>query len=255
MLELTMRCSGISSSPKARGGLTPPGAAAKAKAHLRYIDRRSAARAKDARGAGRLLNPDGSPARTRAQGRAAIRRAIDARAQRGGKNGSRVAEKLIFSLPNDFQGDAAREALGRVLARLVADSDAVAYGVIHTDRPDNLHCHILAVDGPESVESAQKRRPGAKRTRRQDQLRMGNLGRPKELRAMIAEEINVVATKRGLTMVEHRSFEARGIERLPGSHMGPQRLARAAKEATQRLRGHMTRSAKVRPQKRPPDVR
>ena len=84
---------------------------------------------------------------------------------------------------------------------------------------------------------------------------MGNLGRPKELRAMIAEEINVVATKRGLTMVEHRSFEARGIERIPGSHMGPQRLARAAKEATQRLRGHMTRSAKVRPQKRPPDVR
>lgn len=255
MLELTMRCSGISSSPKARNGLTPSGASAKAKAHLRYIDRRSAARAKDARGAGRLLNPDGSPVRTRAQGRAAIRRAISARAQRGGVNGSRVAEKFIFSLPNDFEGDAAREALGRILKRLVADSDAVAYGVIHTDRPDNLHCHILAVDGAESVESARQRRPDAKRVRRQDQLRMGGLGRPKEIRAMIAKEINAVAVKRGLTMVEHRSFETRGIVRLPSTHIGPKRLARAAREATRGPHGHMTPPEKGGPQKRSPSVR
>lgn len=252
MLELTMRCAGISSSPKARGGLTATKASAKAKAHLRYIDRRSATRTKDARGAGRLMNPDGTPVRTRAQARAAIRSAIDTRAQRGGKNGSRVAEKLIFSLPNDFQGDAAREALGRILTRLVADSDALAYGVIHTDRPDNLHCHILAVDGAESIEAARKRRPDAKRIRRQDQLRMGDLGRPKELREMIAEEINAVARKRGLTTVEHRSFEARGIAKLPGSHVGPQRIARTARDTP---RSRTTAHARARLQNRATDVK
>lgn len=245
-LELTTRFAGISSSPKARGGLSPSDAAAKAKANLRYIDRRSAARPKDARGAGRLLKPDESPVRTRTEGRAAMRRAIDARAGRGGKNGSRVAEKIVFSLPNDFKGDAAREALVRVLHRLVGDSDAVAYGVIHTDRPGNLHGHILAVDGPESVEAARQRRPNAKRLRRRDQLRMGDMGRPREIREMIAAEINAVAKRRKLTMVEHRSFKARGIERLPGSHLGPQQIARLARDAAQKVQDRIAPQRRTR---------
>jgi len=240
MIELSTRFSGISTAVTKSGRMSPGKALEKAKANLRYIDRATAAKKGDARGAGLLMNPDGSPVRTRAQGRVAIRRAIEARAAKGGKTGARVAEKVMFSLPNDFAGKPAREALERVLHQLVEDSEAVAFGVIHTDRPENLHCHILAVDGPESISAARKRRPDAKRVRRQDHLRMNERGRPKELRQLIAAEINAVADQYGLTKVEHRSFEDRGIVREPGSHLGPQRIAQAIRETGRRLHRRLT---------------
>lgn len=240
MIELSTRFTGISTAATKTGRMSVGKAMGKAKAHLRYIDRATAAKKGDARGAGSLTNPDGLPVRTRAQGRAAIRRAIEARAAKGGQTGARVAEKVMFSLPNDFAGKPAREALDRILRRLVGDSEAVAFGVIHTDRPDNLHCHILAVDGLESVAAARRRRPDAKRVRRQDHLRMNDRGRPKELRQLIAAEINAVADRHGLTKVEHRSFKDRGITREPGSHLGPQQIARTIRETGQRLRSRFT---------------
>lgn len=209
-------------------------AAAKAKANLRYIARSTAVKKGHALGAGDMRNPDGSQVKSPSEGRAAMRKAIDARSITGGKNGKRVAEKMIFSLPNDFAGKPAKEALRRIMQKLVGDGEAIAYGVIHTDRPDNLHCHILAVDGQESVESARKRSPNAKRVRRRDQLRMNERGRPREVRRIIAEEINAVATSYGLTKVEHQSFKDRGITREPGAHMGPQQKARLEREDLQR---------------------
>ena len=248
MLELSTRFSGITTSVAARKHeISRSVAIAKAKGNLRYIDRATAAKKGNARGAGPLTNPDGSPVRTRTQGRTAIRRAIETRAAKGGKTGVRVAEKVVFSLPNDFTGKPAREALDQVLRRLVGDSEAVAFGVIHTDRPDNLHCHILAVDGRESIAAARKRRPDAKRIRRQDHLRMNDRGRPKELRQLIAAEINAVADRHGLTKVEHRSFKDRGITREPGSHIGPQQIARTIRETGQRLRSRFA-ATRIGPQ-------
>lgn len=247
MIELSTRFTGISTAATKSGRMSSRKALGKAKANLRYIDRATAAKKGDARGAGPLTNPDGSPVRTRAQGRFAIRRAIEARASKGGKTGARVAEKLMFSLPNDFAGKPAREALDRVLRRLVGDSEATAFGVIHTDRPENLHCHILAVDGPESIAVARKRRPDAKRVRRQDHLRMNERGRPKELRQLIAAEINAVADRYGLTKVEHRSFKDRGITREPGSHLGPQQIARTIRETGQRLHSSLTAARRSPP--------
>jgi len=251
MIELSTRFSGISTSEKAKdGGLSIEKAAMKAKANLRYIARSSAVKKGNAAGAGMVKNPDGSVVRNASEGRAAIRRAIDTRSQKGGKNGKRVAEKMMFSLPNDFAGKPAREALRRVLHMLVADSDALAYGAIHTDRPDNLHCHILAIDGQESVASARKRRPDAKRVRRCDQLRMNERGRPREVRKAIAREINAVAEIYGLTKVEHRSFKDRGITREPGLHVGPQQIARIKRdsivEAPKRGNGRIRASDRVR---------
>lgn len=238
-LELTTRFSGITTSPRAHsGGQAPATAAAQAKAHLRYIDRRSAA--KYAHAAGPLYDSSGKPVATRKAAREAMRKAIQARAYKGGKTGSRVAEKLIFSLPNEFTGQASREALARIVARLVGDSEAVAYGVVHTDRPGNLHCHVLVIDGAESMAAALARRPGAKRVRRRDHLRMNERGRPKEIRCLIASEINAVAAKNGIAGVEHRSFKDRGLQRRPGSHEGPQKRARKAREHSLRLRSALT---------------
>lgn len=240
MIELSTRFSGITTSPQARnGGVSVEKAAEKAKANLRYIARSTAVAKGNRFGAGAMINPDGSGVRSALEGRAAMRKAIDARSIAGGQNGKRVAEKLMLSLPNDFIGKPAKEALRRIMKRLLADSDAIAYGVIHTDRPDNLHCHILAVDGQESITSARKRRPGAKRVRRRDQLRMNERGRPREVRQLIAEEINAVAEAYGLTKVEHRSFKDRGITRKPGTHVGPPQVARIEREARQE-RAHVS---------------
>jgi hypothetical protein len=235
MMELSTRFLGITTSTKAKnGGVSIDKAAAKAKANLRYIDRSTAVKKGHAVGEGLMKNLDGSLVQSSTEGRAAMYRAIDKRSGTGGKNGKRVAEKMMVSLPNDFAGKPSKEALRNIMKRLVADSDALAYGVIHTDRPDNLHCHILAVDGQESVASACKRKPDAKRVRRREQLRMNDRGRPREVRRMIAEEINAIAEVYGLTKVEHRSFKDRGITREPGAHLGPQQIARIEREARQK---------------------
>ena len=59
-------------------------------------------------------------------------------------------------------------------------------------------------------------------------IRLNEGGRPRQLRAELAGIINCIAADRGLETVEWRSFEARGIERAPGTHDGPR--VRAARE-------------------------
>lgn len=228
MLELTTRFTGISTSPQARsGGLSVSDAATKAKANLAYITRPSALGNED----GKILlrgdfrTPDGERVQTHHEAKAAMRAAIDERAARGGKRGTRVAEKMIFSLPNDFPPDAQHETLKRLMARLGDGSrEAKMIGTIHRDKASNLHGHILAVDGAETEERARMRRPDAKRVRRRDVIRLGERGRPKELRGLFAEVINEVADERGLTRVEHRSFKERGLTD-PTKHEGPTRRA------------------------------
>jgi hypothetical protein len=83
--------------------------------------------------------------------------------------------------------------------------------------------------------------------RRADVIRMGDLGRPKELRKMIADEINKVASKNQSRAVEWRSFKERGIETPPTRHKGPQRLAQAAREALTSLFGWFSSSTWLSP--------
>lgn len=225
MLELTTRFTGITTSPKARnGGLNPAGAASKAKANLRYITRLSAL---DDNGTilsrGYFHTPTGERVKTHHQLKAAMRRAIDERALKGGERGIRVAEKMIFSLPNDFPPNAQREALRRIMRSLADNSrETKIIGTIHHDKTHNLHGHILAIDGLETQAQARARRPEAKRVRRREVIRLGDRGRPKELRELFAKIINQVASEQGLTGVEHRSFRERGLV-APTMHEGPTR--------------------------------
>ena len=146
-LELTTTIRRVSSSPKARSGLSPAAAAGRAVASIRYITRSTAAEAVEWSGA-RLdaVAPKGHRAV-----KAALAEAIQERAQEGGKQGRVIAGRFIVSLPNDWPLDARREALRRVCAHLAPPgSDALAMGALHNDKPDNPHMHILAVDGLEA---------------------------------------------------------------------------------------------------------
>ncbi|WP_340239570.1 MobA/MobL family protein, partial [Sulfitobacter pontiacus] len=223
-LELTTRFAAISTAEtKGPTRLSPIAAAERAGAHLRYIDRCSAV-------VGRVVV--GIPGGSLEAQRKALRRKIAERSKKGGKRGTRVAERVIFSLPNDLNKEQEAEILSAILKRLIpADSEAAGWGVIHGDKPNNRHCHLLLIDGRESREAALIRKPDAKRVRRADVLRMGEMGRPKELRKLIADEINRMASQNASKGVEWRSFKERGIQRPPTRHKGPRRLAQAAREA------------------------
>lgn len=249
-LELTTTIRRVSSSPKARSGLSPAAAAGRAVASIRYITRSTAAEAVEWSGA-RLdaVAPEGHRAV-----KAALAEAIQERAQEGGKQGRVIAGRFIVSLPNDWPLDARREALRRVCAHLAPPgSDALAMGALHNDKPDNPHMHILAVDGLESLESAQARATARRKTkskaamaeaaktgehpnmpktraRRRDALRLNELKRPKELRRDIAAILNDIAQREGLEGVEWRSFAERGITRPATKHDGPEKRARLRKQ-------------------------
>jgi hypothetical protein len=226
-LELTTTFRGISSAPAARSGKSPSDAVAAGAAHLRYIDRDSAA---GERASSNVIESNGVAAATPAQVRSAMRERMAVVADKNGKTGSRVLEKGIVSLPNGWPPEACQEALERVCTHLAPpSSEAMAYAVLHTDKPGNRHFHFAAIDGLESREAALARRPDAKRVRRANVLRMGDMGRPKDLRHEIGCILNSIAQERGLERVETRSFAERGIDDKPMKHEGASRRAIAEK--------------------------
>jgi len=190
--------------------------------HIGYIDRR------DAVGERAVANLAGERPEDQ---RAALRRLASERAEKGGKNGARVLEKGIVSLPNSWSAEDRQEACNRIAAHLApAGSEAAALVTTHRDKRGNEHLHFAAVDGRESIEAARTRRPGAKRVRRAQVMRMTEGGRPKALRQELADLLNAIAAERGLEGVEWRSFEKRGIAQQPGTHDGPLKRARYARE-------------------------
>ena len=153
-LELTTTIRRVSSSPKARSGLSPAAAAGRAVASIRYITRSTAAEAVEWSGA-RLdaVAPKGHRAV-----KAALAEAIQERAQEGAANRA-ASSPAGSSSPCPTTGPwTRREALRRVCAHLAPPgSDALAMGALHGDKPDNPHMHILAVDGLEAPELARAR--------------------------------------------------------------------------------------------------
>lgn len=217
--ETTVRLSHISTSSKARSGLSVADAVGGAKAHLRYITRDDAAEDGNiiARTNGQFLDapPD--------ELKAAARNAIDNRSQKHtDAYGVRLADKLIVSLPNDATITEQRQMCANILENFTADSEAFGMAAIHTDKAGNKHAHFLFVDGRESLEAAKARRPDAKRVRRADALRLNEGGNRQEVRARVAASINAVALPAGRRAAEVRSYGDRGIEREPQRHEGPQ---------------------------------
>lgn len=267
-LELTTTFKAISTSPKARKSHTAAAATGRVKAAARYALRDTAAPKGEVAWAGQRLKL----CTDRKAARLAFGQAVEERSKQGGTVGRRLASTLIVSLPNDWPKEAQVEAMKRLTRHLApVDSEAIAIGAIHRDKPHNTHMHFVVLDGLEFegaaiARAAERNRervgmlpstpPPAKakrapwwqpwkheaappppkvdvRVRRRNVLRLNELGRPKELRRELAAIINTVAAERGLEGVEWRSFDARGIAKEPTKHDGPQKRARKAKEAPQ----------------------
>jgi hypothetical protein len=217
----------ISTSPKARGGLSAGAARKAALDNLGYICRADAAADFDIIGHCQGETLIAEDVTDRAAMRDMSRWAIDARAERhADANGIRLADKLIVSLPCDATAEHHREMVGRIVAELGRDSDAWLVAAIHRDRSGNPHAHILAIDGLETRDAATARRPDAKRVRRRDALRLNEGGNRQMLRQRIADQINAVSDAHGYRQAEVRSLEDQGIQRAAQSHDGPHGSAR-----------------------------
>ena len=154
--ETTVRLTHISTSSKARSGLSVADAVGAAKAHLRYITRDDAAQPGDVIARSNRVILDGSPDDLKA----AAREAIDKRSQRHtDAYGVRLADRLIVSLPRDATMDEQRTMCAAILADFTADSEAFGMAAIHTDKRGNPHAHFLFVDGLESIAAAKPAAP------------------------------------------------------------------------------------------------
>lgn len=216
--EMSFTLKHISTSSKVRKPISVSDAVGKSKANITYITRQNAATDEDILYA--TANGVEIGERKKCE---AMRAAIDERANRHREGvGIRLADKMMLSLPADATPEEHRKMATAVMRHLVNDSEASALGAIHRDREGNPHLHILYVDGLETQAAAKIRRPEAKRVRRQDNGRLNDGGRPKELRAEFAEIINEVGQKNGRNFAEHRSFKERGLEATPQVHEGVQ---------------------------------
>ena len=217
----------ISTSAKARGGLSAGAARKAALNNLAYICRADAAADFDIIGHCQGETMIAEDAIDRAAMRDMSRWAIDARTERHtDANGVRLADKLIVSLPRDASAEHHREMVGGIVAEMGRDSDAWLVAAIHRDRSGNPHAHILAIDGLETRDAAAARRPDAKRVRRRDALRLNEGGNRQTLRQRIADQINAVSKAHGYRQAEIRSLEDQGIQRAAQEHEGPRGSAR-----------------------------
>ena len=217
--ETTVKISHISTSGKARNGLSVADAVGSAKAHLRYITRDDAAEDGNiiARTDGQFLDGTTDDLKT------AARQAIDARSQKHtDAYGVRLTDKLMVSLPNDATIAEQRQMCANILEDFTADSEALGLAAIHTDKAGNAHAHFLFVDGLETREAAKARRPDAKRVRRADALRLNEGGNRQEVRASVATSINAVAELSGRRLAEVQSFKERGVAARAQRHEGVQ---------------------------------
>lgn len=216
----------ISTSAKARNGLSISAAKKAALDNLSYICRANATADFDLIGHSQGETMIAEDAIDRAAMREMSHWAINARAKRHTANGIRLADKLIVSLPRDATAEHHREMVAGIVSDLGANSDAWLVATIHRDRGGNPHVHILAIDGLETREAAAARRPDGKRIRRRDQLRLNEGGNRPDLRRRIAAQINAVSVREGYRQAEVRSLKDQGIKCTAQTHEGPHGSAR-----------------------------
>lgn len=224
--EATINVRHISTSLKARNGLSLDEAKRRATSNLRYITRSWAIWDGDVIGHSQGITMIAEDSVDRRAAREMTLWALEARAEKHRPTtGVRLADTLIISLPRDASPEHHREMVAGIVADLGGESDAWLIGAIHRDREGNPHLHLLAIDGLETEAQAKARRPDAKRVRRADALRLNQGGNRQSLRARIAAQINAVSEREGYRRAEIRSYEARGVARVPGHHYGPKMQA------------------------------
>ncbi|MCY3942770.1 MAG: MobA/MobL family protein, partial [Gemmatimonadetes bacterium] len=149
----------------------------------------------------------------------------------------RLFKRLEFALPTALSADEQRElAVG--FAHHVTDGEQLPYILaIHAGEGTNPHCHLLISertnDGLERSPEQWFRRYNAAEPE-QGGARKTTALRPRawlmETREAWAEQANQALAEAGSELrIDHRSYAAQGIERVPGVHLGPTVLAMEAR--------------------------
>ena len=152
------------------------------------------------------------------------KRARKHRRRKGKSKGVSLCHKIVVSLPLDANPCHQMVMAESILEVLAGDSEAVVLASIHFDTPNNPHLHLWIVDGPETIEAAQKRAEDRKhkksktstkktRVRRRDQLRLTELNGFKKTRLEIANAIDEISLDAGLRRPEIRSLKEQGLDR------------------------------------------
>ena len=149
----------------------------------------------------------------------------------------RLFQRVEVALPTALTAEEQRElAVG--FARHLTDGEQLPYTLaIHAGEGTNPHCHLLISertnDGLERSPEQWFRRYNAAEPE-QGGARKTTALHPKawlaETRAAWAEQTNQALAEAGSELrIDHRSYAAQGIERVPGVHLGPTVLAMEAR--------------------------
>jgi len=167
------------------------------------------------------------------------------------KNG-RIATELELALPHELDLAQLRQLLTSFLARIVARHHVAADVAIHTAHDDrNIHAHVLLTHrqlGPAGFGDIANRRMVAKKIKgRETQIEVAGIaatpGDIEAIRKSWADAVNAAYARAGLALrVDHRSFERRGIEDVPGIHLGAQASAMERRQPGSSERGACNRA-------------
>jgi hypothetical protein len=167
------------------------------------------------------------------------------------RNG-RIATELELSLPHELDPVRRRRLLLDFLAPIIARYGVAADVAIHTAHDHrNIHAHVLLTHrelGPDGFGEIAKRRTIAKKVKgREKQIEVaGIVATPADIEAIRkswAKAVNRAYAEAGLDIrVDHRSHDRRGIEDVPGIHLGPTAAGMERRQPGSSDRGDINRA-------------
>jgi hypothetical protein len=167
------------------------------------------------------------------------------------KNG-RIATELELALPYELDPEQRRQLVAAFMRRIVGRYGVAADVAIHTAHDArNIHAHVLLTHrqlGPAGFEEIANRRTITKRIKgREKQIEIAGVaatpGDVEAIRRAWAGAVNAAYAGAGHDVrVDHRSFERRGIEDVPGIHLGAQASAMERRRLGSSERGAFDRA-------------
>jgi hypothetical protein len=167
------------------------------------------------------------------------------------RSNGRIATELELALPHELAGAQRKALLTGFLAPIVDRHGIAADVAIHTAHDDrNIHAHVLLTHrelGPEGFGEIANARTVTKKVRGREKLIgiAGVAATPADIEAIRkawAGAVNAAYAVAGIDIrVDHRSFEARGIEDVPTIHLGPKAAAMERRQPGSSERGGVNR--------------
>lgn len=170
------------------------------------------------------------------------------------RNG-RIATELELGLPHELAPAQRKKLLLDFLAPIIARHGVAADVVIHTAHDDrNIHAHVLLTHrelGAGGFGEIANARTITKKIKGREKLIgiAGVVATPADVEAIRkawADAVNGAYAMAGLNIrVDHRSFDRRGIEDVPGIHLGPKASAMERRQPGSSDRGDINRKIEL----------